>query len=118
MTDRVQYVTNTKWKWAGHIARMKDNRWTIKSTEWHIKGVRSVGRPKRRWRDGTVGQQGTVWTRIAKDRESWTTGGRLLPVVEGHSPEQKKIDYFRSFLNLSLTKWMAISCSRRANLYD
>ena len=26
VTDIVQYVTNTKWKWAGHIARMKDNR--------------------------------------------------------------------------------------------
>ena len=28
VTDIVQYVTNTKWKWAGHIARTKDNRWT------------------------------------------------------------------------------------------
>ena len=45
----------------------------IKSTEWQIKGVRSVGRPKLRWRDDIVGQQGAVWTRIAKDRESWRT---------------------------------------------
>ena len=29
VTDIVQYVTNAKWKWAGHITRMKDNRWTI-----------------------------------------------------------------------------------------
>ena len=48
VTDIVQYVTNTKWKWAGHIARMKDNRWTIGSTEWQTEGVRSVKRPKRR----------------------------------------------------------------------
>ena len=48
VTDIVQYVVNTKLKWAGHIARMKDNRWTIRSTEWQIKGVRSVGRPKHR----------------------------------------------------------------------
>ena len=33
VTDIVQCVTNMKWKWAGHIARMKDNRWTIRSTE-------------------------------------------------------------------------------------
>ena len=69
VTDTVQYVTNTKWKWAGHIARMKDNIRTSRSTEWQIKGVRSVGRPKCRWRDDIVGQQGAVWTRIAKDRE-------------------------------------------------
>ena len=42
MTDIVQYVTNTKWKWAGHIARVNDNRWTIRSTEWQTEGVRSV----------------------------------------------------------------------------
>ena len=31
VTDIVQYVTNTKRKWAGHIARMKDNRWNIRT---------------------------------------------------------------------------------------
>ena len=71
VTDIVQYVANTKWTWAGHIAQMEDNRWTIRSTEWQIKGVRSVGRPKRCWRD--VEQQGAVWTRITKHRKSWRT---------------------------------------------
>ena len=33
VTDTVQYVTNTKWKWAGHIARGKDNSWTVR-TKW------------------------------------------------------------------------------------
>ena len=73
VADIVQYVTNTKWKWAGHIARMKDNRWTIRSTEWQTEGVRSARRPNRCWRDDIVGQQGAVWTRTAKDRESWRT---------------------------------------------
>ena len=52
---------------------MRDNRWTIRSREWQTEGVRSVGRPKRRWRDDIVGQQRAVWTRIAKDRERWRT---------------------------------------------
>ena len=52
---------------------MKDSRWTIRSTKWQIKDVRSVGRHKRRWRDDTVWQHGAVWTRIAKDRERWRT---------------------------------------------
>ena len=83
MTDIVQYVTNVKWKWAGHIARRKDNRWTIRSTEWQIKGVRSVGRPKRRWRGDIMGQHRAVWTRIAKDRERWRT------LAEGYFPHWK-----------------------------
>ena len=78
-TDLVQYVTNLKWKWAGHIAGMKDNRWTIRNIVWQIKGVRSVGRPKRRRRDDIVEQQGAVWTGIAKDRKRWRT------LAEGYS---------------------------------
>ena len=27
-----------KWKLAGHISQMDDNRWTIRFTEWQIKG--------------------------------------------------------------------------------
>ena len=55
---------------------MKDSRWTIRSTEWQIMGVRSVGRPKHRWRDDIVSQQGAVWT--AKDRK------RRRILVEGY----------------------------------
>ena len=51
----------------------EDNRRTIRSTEWQIEGVRSVGRPKGRCRDDIVRQQGAVWTRTAKDGESWKT---------------------------------------------
>ena len=60
--DIVQYVTNTNWKRAGHIARMKDFRCIIRSEEWQTRGVRSVGGPNRRLRSDIVGQQGVVWT--------------------------------------------------------
>ena len=60
---------------------MKDNRWTIRSTEWQIKGVRSVGRPKRRWRDDIVGQQGAVLTSKGQ-RKLEDSGGGLLPALE------------------------------------
>ena len=46
---------------------------SIGSTQWQMNGARSVGRPKDRWRDDIVGQQGVLWTRIAMDRESCTT---------------------------------------------
>jgi hypothetical protein len=41
-----------KWRWAGHVARMSDDRWTVKSLLWSPEnGERRVGRPKRRWTD-------------------------------------------------------------------
>ena len=71
---------------------MKDDRWTIRSTQLQIKGVRSVGIPKR-WRDDIVGQQGVVWTRIAKDRERWRT------LVAGYFPQWKDTAYNRTEYN-------------------
>ena len=44
-----------------------------------------VGRPKHCCRDDIVGQQGAVWTRIAKkQRKMEDSGGGLLPAVEGY----------------------------------
>ena len=49
VNDIIEEITILKWKWAGHVARMKDNRWTIRCTEWQVRdGKRSRGRPKRR----------------------------------------------------------------------
>jgi len=42
-------VKEKKWRWAGHVARMNDNRWTKRLTDWHEK--RSRKRPDSRWKD-------------------------------------------------------------------
>ena len=49
-----------------------------------MKGVRSVRRPTRHWRDDIVGQRGAAWTRGAKDRESLRTlaEGYLMTQLE------------------------------------
>ena len=45
----IEYTLKQKWKWAGHIARLKDNRWTKRCTEWQPRrGKRTRGRPSRR----------------------------------------------------------------------
>ena len=87
-TGIIEYVTKTKWKRTGLNTRTQGSRWTITVTEWQVmEGVRSVGRPKCYLRDDIMGQLGVTWTKEAKDRESWGTGGGLLPVMEGHGLE-------------------------------
>ena len=81
---------------------MKDNRRTIRSTEWQIKGVRSIERPTRRWRDDIVGQQGAVWTRIAKDRESTGT------LTEGYFLQWNN----RIEQNRKNKSWTNVSCQQ------
>ena len=59
-------------RWAGHLIRREDNRWTKRLTEWQPRnGKRCRGRQKRRWRDDITSYIGSTWTRMAKDRRWW-----------------------------------------------
>ena len=66
--NTIEYTLKQKWKLAGHIARLKDNRWTKRCTEWQPRrGKRSRGRPSRRWQDDITEKEGTTWIRKATD---------------------------------------------------
>ena len=68
ITDITEYTLKQKWRWAEHIARMKDNRWTKRCTEWQPrKGKRSRGRSSRRWQDDIARKEVTTWNRQATD---------------------------------------------------
>ena len=70
--DIVQFVLKQKWKWAGHVARLDDNRWTQRVTEWQPReGRRSRGRQRKRWRDDLVQLKGVTWRHDAQHRQRW-----------------------------------------------
>ncbi|GFO31657.1 endonuclease-reverse transcriptase [Plakobranchus ocellatus] len=70
--DIVDFVAKQKWKWAGDVARLKDNRWTLRVTEWQPRNSkRSRGRQARRWLDDIVKTKGNMWSRDARDRDEW-----------------------------------------------
>ena len=61
-----------KWKWAGHMIREKNEKWTKKILEWYPRnGKRCKGRPTKRWEDDLKRVAGPEWTRIARDRDRW-----------------------------------------------
>ncbi|PZC77902.1 hypothetical protein B5X24_HaOG202783 [Helicoverpa armigera] len=68
-----------KWKWAGHVARFKDDRWTLRTVKWPgPKGNRSRGRPRARWADEIAACAGEKWLERAKDREGWHSLGEAF----------------------------------------
>ncbi|CAK1587710.1 unnamed protein product [Parnassius mnemosyne] len=70
--DALAYAQILKFRWAGHIARYVDNRWTIHVTTWKgPPGKRRAGRPYMRWEDDIKKIAGTNWLQIAKNREKW-----------------------------------------------
>ena len=72
ISDILEIITKTKWEWAGHVACMKDNRWTVRCfTELQVRnGKRTRGRPRRTWCDHQQ-WQGTTWSSPAKDSQQW-----------------------------------------------
>ena len=67
----VKATKSAKWKWAGHVQRTNDNRWTKQVTEWipHDK-MGSRGRQKTRWRD-EMDHFCRTWCQLALNRVEW-----------------------------------------------
>ncbi|KAI5726940.1 hypothetical protein M8J76_011469 [Diaphorina citri] len=61
-----------KWRWAGHVMRMSNDRWAKMTTEWIPRSnKRARGRKKVRWCDEMVKNVGAKWQTVARDRKSW-----------------------------------------------
>ena len=59
--DIIEYTLKQKWKLAGHMARIKDNRMTKHCIEWQARGVkRSRERPNRGWQEDIARKEGTT----------------------------------------------------------
>ena len=66
--DVIKNVQNMKGQWAGHLARINNNKWAKKTMEKTPReGSRMKGRPKRRWRDDIKEKARRMWTQVAQD---------------------------------------------------
>ena len=72
--ERTKVIDNTvrkmKWSWAGHINRLKDDRWTSRVTTWRpYDKKRRQWRPAKRWRDDLDKYwSDMIWQRTSQDR--------------------------------------------------
>ncbi|GBP38812.1 Putative uncharacterized transposon-derived protein F52C9.6 [Eumeta japonica] len=72
--DALSHSQKLKWRWAGHVARLSDNRWTRKTTQWTGPlGQRRRGRPNAHWADDIIKVARTQWLRAAENREYWSS---------------------------------------------
>jgi hypothetical protein len=51
--DIIRQVKSRRMRWAGHVARMGEERKVYKVSVGKPEGKRPLGRPRRRWEDGT-----------------------------------------------------------------
>lgn len=70
--DALDFSQKLKWRWAGHVARMSDDRWTCRLTLWRgPAGIRRKGRPVTRWDNDIIKIAGKNWKTIAKNKDKW-----------------------------------------------
>ena len=73
----VRVVKSRRMKWAGHVARMGEDRGVQRVLVGKPEGKRSLGRPRRRWEDNIkmdieeVGGGRWDWMELAQDRDGW-----------------------------------------------
>jgi len=72
-------IKSRRMRWAGHVARMSEERGLYKFFVGKPEGKRPLGRPRRRWVDNIrtdlqeVGCGYIDWIGLAQDRDSWRT---------------------------------------------
>ena len=75
----VRVIKSRRMRWAGHVARMGEERGAYRVLVRKPEGKRPLGRPRRRWVDNIrmdlqeVGCGYVDWFGLAQDRDSWRT---------------------------------------------
>jgi hypothetical protein len=73
----VRVIKSIRMRWAGHVARMGDERGVYKVLTGKPEGKRPLARPRRRWENNIrmdlqeVGCGGIDWIGLARDRGRW-----------------------------------------------
>ena len=75
----VRVIKSRRMRWAGHVARMDEERGAYRVLVGKPEGKRPLGRPRRRWVDNIrmdlqeVGCGYVDWIGLAQDRDRWRT---------------------------------------------
>jgi hypothetical protein len=73
----IRIIKSRRMIWAGHVARMGENRNAYRLLMGKPEGKRPLGRPRRRWVNnnrmglGEVGWGDVDWIGLAQDRNRW-----------------------------------------------
>jgi transcription termination factor 2 len=77
LSNIVRLIKSRRMKWAGHVARMEEERGVYRVLVGKPEGKRPLGRPKHGWKDNIkinlqeVGCGGMDWIGLDQDRDSW-----------------------------------------------
>jgi hypothetical protein len=77
--DIIRQIKSRRMRWAGHVARMGDERNVYRGLMGKSERKRPLGRPRCRWEDGirmdlrNIGCGSVDWIQLAQDTDRWRT---------------------------------------------
>ncbi|KAK6765359.1 hypothetical protein RB195_025326 [Necator americanus] len=94
--DAAAFAKESKIRWAGHVMRFNDNRWTRAVSDRVLRDIkRTRGRPPTRWSDyftksfkenydvlRVPGRRRNQWATLARDQDKWKNYWRPLDQFE------------------------------------
>jgi hypothetical protein len=95
-------------RWAGHVARLGEERKVYKVLVGKPEGRRPLGTPRRRWEDGVrmdlgeTGLGGVDWIRLAQDRDRWRAVVSAVMNLRVLAPLLKKIERYDVTVHLNM----------------
>jgi hypothetical protein len=75
--NNIRQMKSRRMRWAGHVARMGEERKVYMVLVGKPEGKRPLGRPRRRWENGIImdlreiGWGSVEWIQLAQDRDRW-----------------------------------------------
>jgi hypothetical protein len=87
----VRMVKSRRMRWAGHVARMGEDRGVHRVLVGKPEGKSPLGSPRRRWEDNIkmdlqeVGGGHEDCMKLAQDRDRWRALGGTVTVLSAHS---------------------------------
>jgi hypothetical protein len=76
-SDIIRHIKSRRMRWAGHVARMGEERKVYQVLVGNPEGKRPPGRPRHSWEDWIrmdlreTGLEGVNWIQLAQDRDRW-----------------------------------------------
>jgi hypothetical protein len=73
----VRVIKSRRMRWAGHVARVREESGVCRVLVWRLEGKRPLGRPRRKWEDNIkmdlreTETDGANWIQLAQDRVQW-----------------------------------------------
>jgi hypothetical protein len=82
----IRQINSRRMRWAGHVARMVEERTVYRVLVEKRKGKKPLGRPRRRREDGIrmdlreIGLEGVDWIRLAQVRDRWRVVNAVMNI--------------------------------------